>query len=195
VLGDVESGVSNDQGWVYQGFIEDADGELRPQTYEETVYCVGCHSGIGASTDGILAFPRKLSADAFRHGWYHWSQRGLSGIPEPVRSDGKYEYTHYLQQNEAGDEFRANPEVLERFFDTSGQLKPDRIEALHQNIGTLLDPSRQRALMLDKVYKLIVEQQSYIYGRDATVTALEEVHREVRQGQPTGVATPVAGPR
>lgn len=94
VLGDMEAGVSNDQGWVSQGFIEDANGALRPQTYEETVYCVGCHGGTGAATDGILAFPRKLPADSFRRGWYHWSQRGLSGIPEPMRSDGQYEYTH-----------------------------------------------------------------------------------------------------
>lgn len=39
-FGDVERGVSNSQGWVYQGFIEDKSGNLRPQTYEETVFFV-----------------------------------------------------------------------------------------------------------------------------------------------------------
>jgi hypothetical protein len=34
--GDIERGVSNGQGWWYQGFIEDAEGALRPQTFEET---------------------------------------------------------------------------------------------------------------------------------------------------------------
>jgi len=179
VLGDMEAGVSNDQGWVYQGFIEDANGALRPQTYEETVYCVGCHGGTGAATDGILAFPRKLPADSFRRGWYDWSQRGLSGIPEPMRSDGQYEYTHYLRQNDAGDEFRANGEVVERFFDDAGRLKPARIEALHQDIAVLLYPSRQRALMLDKAYTLIVLKQRYAYGRSVAMTVPQQVYREV----------------
>jgi len=39
------------QAWVYAGFIEDANGQLRPQRYEERVFCVSCHGGIGGNRD------------------------------------------------------------------------------------------------------------------------------------------------
>src|SRR5690606_10883533 len=35
--GNIELGVNNNQGWTFQGFIEDAAGDLRPQSFEETV--------------------------------------------------------------------------------------------------------------------------------------------------------------
>lgn len=192
--GNAESGLGNGQGWVYQGFIEDRLGALRPQSYEETVYCMGCHSGIGATTDGVFAFPRKLGDGSYRNGWYHWSQQGLVGIPEPRRGDGAYEYTHYLSQNGAGDEFRSNDEVLSRFFQADGRLKADKVERLHQNIAELLLPSRERALQLDKAYRLIVSEQSFVAGRDATVAPAVNVHREIAVGTPTGIVAPVNGP-
>ncbi len=39
VLWEHDRGITNGQGWLFQGFIEAADGSLRPQSYEETVYC------------------------------------------------------------------------------------------------------------------------------------------------------------
>src|SRR5262249_20359810 len=51
VLGDAERGLQTGTGWTISGFIEDAAGELRPQTYEETAACIGCHGGIGAGAD------------------------------------------------------------------------------------------------------------------------------------------------
>jgi hypothetical protein len=35
-----ERGIDNGQGWAYQGFIEDARGQLRPQNREESAACV-----------------------------------------------------------------------------------------------------------------------------------------------------------
>ncbi len=195
VLGDMEHGVDNGMGWIYQGFIEDADGELRPQTYEENVFCVGCHSTVGAITDSIFAFPRKFAAkDAFQEGWYHWSQRDIKGLPEPRRADGEYEYTHYLRHNGAGDEFRANREIISEFFNADGSLNQAKIEALREDISVLLWPSRQRALDLNKAYRVIVREQSFIRGRDATITPPENVHREVEAAQSTGVETSLKGP-
>jgi hypothetical protein len=194
LIGDMERGVSNDQGWVYQAFIEDARGELRPQTYEETVFCIGCHSGVGATTDGIFSFPRKLGAQAFQRGWYHWTQKGIDGLPDPLRTDGHHEYTYYLQNNGAGDEFRENDEVLARFFNPDGSLKPEMRAALQRNIAVLLNPSPQRALSLNKAYRVIVEAQSFIDGRDATIAPVVNVHNKVKQDQPTGVEEPVSGP-
>lgn len=190
VSGDYERGMFT-QGWLYQGFIEDANGALRPQSQEETLFCMGCHGGIGATTDTIFSFPRRLSFETFQHGWFHWSQRGLSGLPEPRTEDGDYEYSRYLEVNGAGDEFRANAEVMARFFDANGALKADQIDALHEDIGRLLLPSAARALELSKAYRVIVKEQSFVRGRDATRVPPAEVHDHLMQSQPTGILDPV----
>jgi hypothetical protein len=195
LTGNAEIGISNGQGWTYQGFIEDKKGQLRPQTYEETAFCIGCHSGLGATTDSAFAYPRKFrETTAFRQSWYHWTQKGLVGTPEPIRSDAKYEYTHYLQQNGAGDEFRGNEEVKAKFFNADGSLKADMIAQLHNDVTVLLNPSRARALALNKAYKILVEEQSFAFGRDAPVTPVETVHKSIRIGTETGITEAVAGP-
>lgn len=193
VRGNLEAGVSNDQGWVYAAMIEDADGALRPQRYEELVFCVGCHSGIGATTDSSFAFPRKLDSDGYRRGWYHWSQRGLRGLPEPLRRDGRPEYAFYLETNGAGDELRENEEVRARFFTADGHLIPERLDALRQDIAELLYASPERALALNKAYRVIVKEQGFVFGRDPTIAPVGNVHEVVEGGTATGVQEPVAG--
>ncbi|MCA9620218.1 MAG: hypothetical protein KC731_14450 [Myxococcales bacterium] len=192
VHGDTERGVDNGQGWLYQGFIEDAAGDLRPQTYEESVYCVGCHGGLSVTSDGTFSFARKLDAEAPRGGWFHWTQRGLRGLPEPRTSDGGYEYSRYLERNGAADDLRQNHEAAARFFEGDA-LRPDAIEALHEDVASLLLPSPSRALQLDEVYRLIVVEQSFIRGRDATLSPMDTtVHRRVAPGSPTGISEPLA---
>ena len=186
VRGNHEFGVSNGQGWDYAAFIENAKGELRPQTYEELVFCVGCHSGVGVTRDGIFSLTRKFGFDQFQQGWYHWSQKSIKGVNDPLREDGQYEYAFYLEQNRAGDEFRANTEIMEKFFN-NGKLHPEQRLALQNDITELLWPSAERALLLNKAYKVIVEEQSFIHGRDATVSTPENVHKEIDAGQETGI--------
>jgi hypothetical protein len=192
--GNLESGVSNDQGWVYSALIEDAEGQLRPQSYEELAFCVGCHGGMGATTDSSFAFPRRFEADGFQRGWHHWSQKGLDGLPEPLRRDGEPEYAFYLAANGAGDEFRQNREVRERFFSADGELKPEMLERLSEDISVLLYASPERAMQLNKAYRVIVREQSFIEGRDAMIeTAGFNVHPWVDQNTPTGVEEPLLG--
>ncbi|MGC9350732.1 MAG: hypothetical protein ACP5D3_01970 [Sulfurovum sp.] len=185
IIGNSEEGLGTGLGWVYQGFIEDAEGDLRPQNYEETQFCIGCHSGIGAIADSTFVFQRKFG----EKGWYHWSQdpNGLKDISEPLTRDGRGEYRRYLELNHAGDEFRANDEVMKRFFDESGALKEDEAAKIKEDISYLLYPSTKRALDLNKAYKVIVDEQSYIYGRDAHIKPVTNVHKKVESGQPTGI--------
>jgi hypothetical protein len=190
VQGNHEIGVSNGQGWMYTGFIEDKNGDLRPQTYEEQVFCVGCHGGIGATRDGIFSFARKFNFNSYQQGWYHWSQKSIKGVKEPLRLDGKHEYGYYLQNNQAGDEFRANTEILDKFFD-DGKLKDDKLKVIQNDISKLLWPTEQRAMALNKAYRVIVKEQSFVYGRDATESPLESVYRNVEQERPTGITEPV----
>ena len=194
VVGNLERGVNNGRGWTLAGFIEDARGDLRPQTYEELVFCVGCHGGIGAVTDSTFSFPRKLPTAALQQGWYHWTQKGLKDLPEPLRADGRHEYSCYLEQNGAGDELRANQEVLDKFFDANGELNPAATALLQNDITELLAPSESRALQLNKAYRVIVEDQDFIHGRDATLGVAVNVHQSITEGQLTGVVTPLTGP-
>jgi hypothetical protein len=189
VSGDMEKGMFT-QGWRYQGFIEDRNGDLRPQTKEESLFCMGCHSGIGATTDTVFSFPRKFGdASAPLAGWSHWSQQGLTGVADPQRPDGVSEYAHYLAQNGAGDEFRSNEEVLSRFFDADGKLRQDALDRLKGDIGYLLYPSTERAMVLNKAYRVIVAEQSFVGGRDAHVAPLSRVYQQLDQNAPTGVTT------
>ncbi|MEA1982733.1 MAG: hypothetical protein U9N39_04245 [Campylobacterota bacterium] len=188
VQGDSEKGLQTGLGWVYQGFIEDENGELRPQNYEETLYCIGCHSGIGAIADSTFVYQRKLGFDAHANGWYHWTQdiKGFTNMREPLTKDGRYEYSLYLSENGAGDEFRDNEEIFANYFE-NGVLKQDKLDELHGDISKLILPSAKRALELNKAYRVIVEEQSYIYGRDAHVKPVENVHKELEMGQDTQV--------
>ena len=183
--GDAERGLANGTGWRLQAFIEDRDGDLRPQSFNETVFCTGCHGGIGITDDSTFAFPRKIATP--NRGWFHWSQRGLAGIPDPVGIDGTGEYARYLTENGAGDEFRANGDIIDAFFDAAGKPRSDMLARLRQDVATLLYPSRRHALDLDKAYRTIVLDQTYIRGRDAMLAPADNVRREVEQDEATGI--------
>jgi hypothetical protein len=187
IQGNAEIGLSNDQGWWYQGFIEDSSGALRPQTYEESMTCVGCHSGIAATTDSSFAFARRLGFEHAQQGWSHWSQYSMYGQAEPRWQDGTFEYTHYLQQNHSGNEFRNNSEVQSRFFDNKGRIRPPQIETLHHDISHLIMPSEASAIAHNKAYKAIVDEQSFIYGRDAHIQPMTNVWEIVPENEKTGV--------
>ena len=183
--GNYEDGLVTGTSWKYQGFIEDKNGKLRPQTHEETIGCMGCHAGIGATTDSIFSFTRKLEGvdkHAKDYGWNHWTQKGLVGLKEPQVNYKKlgqqYEYSFYLKNNHSGNEFRNNDEVQAKFFNSDGQMKSEMLEQLHNDISILLFPSKTRALALNKGYKVMVEEQSYNYGRDANVKPMENVYKE-----------------
>lgn len=58
--------VDNNAGWLLAGFIEERRGELRPQTTEELVQCIGCHGKVGNTVDSVWSLVRKLPGAA---GW------------------------------------------------------------------------------------------------------------------------------
>lgn len=187
--GSTEEGLTVAQGWTYQGFIEDRRGELRPQTFEEQASCVGCHSGMGVLMDSNVSFYRKLPNNSFQKGWYHWQQKSFVGTPDKIReTDGHSQYSYYLMQNPTGDEFRSNSEVKAKFFDQQGQPKKDAFARLKSDISYLLLPSKSRALALNKAYKVIVDEQSFIHGKAPIIKPLDKVmHKEVKVDQETGI--------
>jgi hypothetical protein len=186
--GDAEHGLYNAAGWVLQGFIEDRSGQLRPQAYEETVFCMGCHGGVSATEDSMFAFARKLG--------YHVPHLGEGApLPDPLREDGLPEYATYLRNNHAGDSYRSNDEVLARFFGPTGEARAKAFQQLARDVSTLLLPSAKRALALDKAYWLIVREQSFRDGRDPLLAPAVNVLRETEPDAPTGITHVEQAPR
>lgn len=169
----IDRGVDNSFGWRLQAFIEDAEGALRPQSYEESFFCMGCHTSIGGTIDKTFSFARKVEG---ADGWGYVNLRGMRDVPALGEEEG--EFVAYLRRVGGGDEFRQNGEMMERWFHADGTLNEEAVNAT-ADIYELITPSRARALNLNKAYRVIVREQSYIRGRDATVTPATNVYSEV----------------
>jgi hypothetical protein len=193
LAGNIEQGVFNGQGWWFQGFIEDRAGQLRPQSFEETAFCVGCHGGVGRTDDSIFSFGRRLGFAAPQRGWSHPTQHGLEGVADPLIHAGtSSEYVTYLEENGAADDFRQNQEAQRKFFDAQGHLRPDMRARLRADISQLLLPSPERALLLDQAYRALARSQSFTSGRDVVLGGVKHAHRVVPAGEKTKIARAVA---
>ena len=172
-LGD--KGLDNKFGWALQGFIEDVQGELRAATYEENLFCMGCHTSIGATIDKTFAFPRKVDG---ADGWGYINLKGMKDAPNLGEVRG--EIATYLERVGGGGEFRSNPEMFSRWFNENGTLNQEKVRSA-KDVYDLIAPSRERALLLNKAYRAIVAEQDFIYGRDAFASAPKNVYDQVDQ--------------
>ncbi|MBD2858163.1 hypothetical protein IB286_04015 [Spongiibacter sp. KMU-158] len=171
-LGD--RGIDNGMGWLVQGFIEDQEGALRPQSYEENLFCMGCHAAIGTTVDQTFAFGRKVTGES------GWGYINLKGMPDAknLNEEGG-EILNYLKRNGGGNEFRENDEMLARWYNEDHTVNEEAVK--QADVYELLKPSRERALKLNKAYTHIVRHQSFIYGRDATWTPALNVYTDIDQ--------------
>jgi hypothetical protein len=91
----------------------------------------------------------------------------------------------YFRRVTGGDEFRANTEVLERFF-PGGILHEAEVRRAapggDRDITHLIVPSHERALQLNKAYMALVREQSFEKGRDAVLVPTEKVFEEIVNG-------------
>lgn len=170
-------GLDNEMGWLVQGFIEDRQGRLRVSTYEENLFCMGCHSSIGATIDKTFSFARKVDGAA---GWGYIDLRGMPDAPNRGEAEG--EILTYLRRIGGGDEFRSNTEMRQRWFKADGSVDAAKVRAA--DVYSLVTPSRERALALNKAYRTIVADQDFIHGRDASVRPPANVYAEVGESAP-----------
>ncbi len=169
-LGDL--GFDNGSGWAVQGFIENSDGRLRAMTYEENFSCMGCHNSVGSTIDKTFSFPRKVDG---AKGWGYINLKGMPDAPSKGESTG--EIATYLARVGGGSEFRNNDEMTGRWFLNE---RLDRVKlAEAKDVYDLITPSPERALELNKAYRCIVEDQDFIYGKDATVTPPVNVYDKI----------------
>ena len=167
-----DKGFNNKFGWLIQGYIEDEQGELRAQSYEETFFCMGCHSAIGTTIDQTFAFPRKVTG---RAGWGYINLKGMKDAPSIGQQEG--EILQYLQVNGGGNEFRENDEMSRKWYNADGSV--NKVKVSRADVNQLITPSRQRALKMNKAYTQIVRSQSFIHGRDVNISPANNVHKTI----------------
>jgi len=147
--GDPQRGYRNAVGWQLQGWIEDGAGWLRLQTHEEHQFCLGCHTNLGVTVDQTFSFPRKVPG---ADGWRVQDPRGIPDVPQLGARDP--EYTQY-------------------------QARVGKPAGAADDIGAMLYPTRARALELDRAYLANVIEQSYVWGRDASVIPVIDAHAKI----------------
>jgi len=177
--GSAETGLRSPLGWRVQGYIEDAEGRLRLQTYEEHYACMGCHFGIGVTADGTFSLARKVPGEA---GWGYQSLDDLPDVPQLGHADP--EGLTYLRRVGGGDELRSNDEMLARFFAGERLDEPEVRRAApggDRSLAHLIVPSRARALALDKATMALVREQSFERGRDPMLAPPANVHDRIDQ--------------
>ncbi len=167
-----DEGIDNGFGWMVLGFIEAAEGHLRKQSEEETLFCMGCHTTLGTTIDQTFAFPRKVTG---ADGWGYVNLKGMSDVPNIGGTEG--EILNYLKIAGGGNEFRENDEIIEKWFNSDGTVNEAKV--LAADVYELLTPSTDRALTLNKAYMSIVQDQDFIYGRDASVTPAVNVYQSI----------------
>lgn len=173
-----EKGIDNKMGWWLQAFIENSNGDLRPQTHEETFFCMGCHTNLGSTYDQTFAFARKVSG---KDGWGYINLQGMKDAPNVGETAG--EILTYLQRVGGGSEFRAKNDVFNRYFD-NGVLNEEKVKAA-EDVYALITPSKASALKMNKAYRVLVERQSFISGRDGNEGIPDNVYSHVDDTTPT----------
>ena len=172
-----DKGFNNKFGWQIKGFIEDYDGNLRPQGYEEDFFCMGCHAAIGTTIDQTFSFPRKVTG---RDGWGYINLKGMVDAPNKGQTEG--EILQYLRLNGGGSEFRENDEMTANWYNPDGTLNEEKVK--QADVYELITPSPERALALNKAYTYIVRHQSYNHGRDANISPVVNVYKEIDESNP-----------
>ncbi|WP_193212542.1 hypothetical protein [Luteolibacter marinus] len=171
-LGIGDNGIDNGSGWAVQGFIENAGGRLRALTFEENFSCMSCHNSIGSTIDKTFSFPRKVDGAG---GWGYINLKGMPDAPSLGEKTG--EIATYLARVGGGSEFRNNDEMSGRWF-RDGRLDHVKLSQA-RDVYDLITPSPQRALQLNKAYRCIVEDQDFIYGKDASITPPVNVYDHI----------------
>ena len=173
----LEKGIDNKYGWWIQGFIEDENGDLRPQSYEETFFCMGCHTTLGTTIDQTFSFARKIDG---AKGWGYIDLKSMIDAPNIGKSEG--EILTYFKRVGGGNEFRIKNDIHDKFY-TDGVLDVDKVKEV-DSVYELITPTHKSALKMNKAYKVLVESQDFIHGRDGNAAAVENVYKNIDESTP-----------
>ncbi|WP_340695184.1 hypothetical protein [Hydrogenobacter thermophilus] len=182
------------KNWLMAGFIEDKEGNLRPQSAEEMKFCTSCHGGIAGTVDATFTYWRKVPGSG---GWMEqdynlsvknikdWNYASYEGnVGEALKKLIEFvkgEYQLYFSMTNGGDHFRSNQEILLKISKDPSKisfiLSPEDNIITNPSLINYLDeqgyikpelflPSSERAYGIDKQYFRIVKAQAFRFGRD-----------------------------
>ena len=132
----------------------------------------------GSTFDQTFSFARKVPGQA---GWGYIDLREIEDVPNINEEKG--EFLTYMERVGGGDEFRQNGEMLAKWFDEKGMVKVEEVQRA-KSVYDIITPSPERAYALNKAYLTIVKEQSYLFGRDATLTKATNVLSTIDAEQP-----------
>lgn len=149
LLGEPGKGwIDSKAGWIMAGFIENREGRLRPQTTEEMVQCIGCHTRTGSTIDSVWSFQRKLPGDSgwgeMNYGHYRPDKREKTRLPD---------YLNAVMQTGEKEYFLATAASSDLFGNLSNELKADLLKFAAESeweteavrdVQALLDDARLR---------------------------------------------------
>lgn len=138
-----ESWIDNGAGWYMSAYIEDKNGNLRGQTPQELLTCIGCHSstygfepeqftsGTGNAIDTVWSMPRKLAND---EGWkemnylaYKYNKNstliqsiGKSFTKDPINKNANIgEFRYFLNHVVGASLYGDMPELMEDYLSSN----------------------------------------------------------------------------
>ncbi|MBN1273130.1 MAG: hypothetical protein JXB26_12745 [Candidatus Aminicenantes bacterium] len=111
--------IDNGAGWILAAFIENRSGDLRPQTTEELLQCLGCHSSVGNTIDAVWSFQRKIPGGRgwgeMDYGDYKKSSPGRTRLQDYEKPDaGMGELAYFYYTVVGADLFGVMPEEIKR---------------------------------------------------------------------------------
>jgi hypothetical protein len=104
-------------------------------------------------------------------------------IDVPSRGESEGEILTYFKRVGGGNEFRTHNDINDRFFD-NGEVNVTKVQAA-ATVYDLITPTRASALKMSKAYKVIVEEQTFIRGRDGNTEPVVNVYEGVDDETPT----------
>jgi len=168
--------VDNNAGWLLAGFIEDRKGELRPQTTEELMQCVGCHGKVGNTVDSVWSFQRKLPG---HKGWREMDY-GAYASKKPRQSElmdyehagsGMGELGFFYHVVVGADLYGIMPDEITDELRMFADRKAKTLDLRHP-VDVLFDDERLKSMSKDlrrahllerqKVVRAFVAEQAYL---------------------------------
>jgi hypothetical protein len=159
--------IDNSTGWILAAYIENRDGDLRPQTTEELMQCLGCHSSVGNTVDAVWSFQRKLPNNL---GWGEMDYgRYQKRAPEKTRLQDYFkadentgELEHFFATVVGADLFGVMPkEIMSELVDYSRENNLEAKLELRHPLNVIFNDDQLKPLG-KKERKSILEDRARI---------------------------------
>jgi hypothetical protein len=181
---DTQGWIDNTKGWILAAYIENREGDLRPQTTEELVQCLGCHSSVGNTIDAVWSFERKFPGELgwreMDYGRYRKQNPEKTLLQDYFKKNvnmGELEYFFYTVVG--SDLFGVMPkEIMSELIDYSRENDlPAQLELKHPlndifNDDQLkhLGKEKRRSILLERarIMRHYASQRAYLYQEEVT---------------------------